>query len=82
MEGEGGGKIKIVFNSAWVSHFGNEQSARDAAREVVNQAERIYQEEFVPSGRLNTRVTIAIAGGGSFICIKNLYLCITKHITS
>ena len=64
--------IKIVFNSAWVSHFGNEQSARDAAREVVSKAEEIYQDQFVPSGRLNTRVSISIAGGGNYKFIKIL----------
>ena len=63
--------IKVVFNSGWVSHFGNEQSARDAAREVVNKAEEIYQDQFVPSGRLNTRVSFTIAGGGNYKFIKN-----------
>ena len=71
--------IKVIFNSGWVSHFGNEQSARDAAREVVNKAEEHYQDKFVPSGRLNTRVSITIAGGGNYKFIKNRKFCMAKH---
>ena len=56
--------IKVVFNRGWMNHFGNEQAARNAAREVVTEAERIYQDQFAAHNRFNSWVSFSIAGGG------------------
>ena len=60
--------VKVVFNSGWMSHFNGDQAAAAAgARAVFDEAERIFQDKFVAANRLNSRITLTIAGGGKKI---------------
>ena len=57
--------IKVVYNSRWMSHFNDDQTAAEAgARAVFEEAVRIYQDKFAAENRLNSRITLAMAGGG------------------
>ena len=57
--------IKVVYNSRWMRHFNDDQTAAAAgARAVFEEAERIYQDKFAAENQLNSRITLTMAGGG------------------
>ena len=76
--------IKLIFNQGWVQDAGNGDlaTAEQKAREVLNEAQNIYQTKYAAANRLQTSVTFNLVGGGkilSFIsspqsCSKSLYI--------
>ena len=59
--------IKFVYNNAWVqsSANGNAANAAVAARAVVNEAQKIYNDRYVAANRFGTTITFNLVGGGT-----------------
>ena len=56
--------LKVIYNNGWVNHFDNQADAAAGAETVVREAERIYQDKFSSSNRLNSHITFTVSGGG------------------
>ena len=58
--------IKLIFNQGWVRDAGNGNLAlaEQKARDVLNEAQNIYQTKYAAANRLQTSVTFNLVGGG------------------
>ena len=58
--------IRVIYNNGWVqsSAGGNAALGLQRARDVVAEAENIFQTKFSSSNQLGTKITINIVGGG------------------
>ena len=60
--------IKLIYNSGWVqsSANGNTATGIQRARDVLAEAENIYNTKFSSSNRLGTAIKFNLVGGGDF----------------
>ena len=58
--------IKLIFNQGWVRDAGNGNLAlaEQKARDVLNEAQNIYQTKYAAANRLQTSVSFNLVGGG------------------
>ena len=60
--------IKLIYNNGWVQSSANGNSATgiQRARDVLAEAENIYNAKFSSSNRLGTAIKFNLVGGGNF----------------
>ena len=60
--------IKLIYNNGWVQSSANGNSANgiQRARDVLAEAENIYNAKFSSSNRLGTAIKFNLVGGGNF----------------
>ena len=64
--------IMVVYNQGWVqsSASGNAALGLQRAREVVAEAEKIYNDRYSSANRLGTSITWNVVGGGIKLFIE------------
>ena len=69
--------VKLIFNNGWVQSAGNGDFnlAKQRARDVLNEAENIYNTRYPAANRLGTSISFNLVGGG-IICFLLISQCL------
>ena len=73
----------MVYNNGWIqsSAGGDAALALTRAQEVVNEAQKIYNDRYTSANRLGTSITFSLVGGGNYVSKVHSYVTFASFIS-